>query len=349
MRSVELRCLGAAIGLASTVCLSAPANAIMVRHDIPDADYHIEDSVYPAVTDLLRRGDCMGTLIAPRWVVSAAHCAWDLLGETGHELTFDGVGYVVDEVHIHPAMSKRYDIALLELVDPVVGVQPMEIYRDTDEVGQVMVIMGRGDTGTGLDGMLGATWDGQLRRAYNTMIGATDYYLELNFDRPDSPEVLPLEGACGDGDSGAPGFIEGADGVSRVAGLCSWSDAIPYMNIGKYDSRDYYTRVSTYVEWIDDTLALAGSSTGNTATGPSTPTDTNETDSGGTGSGTGTGSSTGTGSTNTDARITDTGVDTGRSPKESGCGCSQGSPNTAGGWAVALFALLAARRRSASS
>ncbi|MXP28373.1 hypothetical protein GRI58_05995 [Porphyrobacter algicida] len=51
--------------------IAAKANAIIVRHTLTDAQYRVDPHSIPALADLPDEGH--GTLIAPRWVVTAAH------------------------------------------------------------------------------------------------------------------------------------------------------------------------------------------------------------------------------------------------------------------------------------
>ena len=69
--------------LALALLLAAPsmAGAIVIRDDVDDARYRIPASALPALADL--PGEGHGVLIAPRWVLTAAHAiAWQsALGE----------------------------------------------------------------------------------------------------------------------------------------------------------------------------------------------------------------------------------------------------------------------------
>jgi|SRR5690349_4905220 len=90
------------------------------------------------------------------------------------------------------------DIALIELADPVRGVEPAPLYTDHNESGRIVEIIGRGATGNGLVGQYpGSPHVGELR-AYSRVIGVTDHWLKLRFDAP--PDVLPLEGVPADGE-----------------------------------------------------------------------------------------------------------------------------------------------------
>ena len=68
------------------------------------------------------------------------------------------------------------------------------------------------------------------------------------------PGTTPLEGVGAGGDSGGPAFIQTASGLA-IAGLNAWGDATPQSHLGRYDAQDYSTRVSSYLDWIDDTVA----------------------------------------------------------------------------------------------
>jgi len=261
----------AAVGLTT----SLQAAAIITRHDVPDSDYVVPDSDYPQVVDLFQPGDCQGTLIAPTFLLTAAHCAEDI--NIPRPLRVDGVDYFIADVILHPQWGGgNYDIALIRFQDPVQGVTPFPLYRNTDEEGQMMTLVGRGLHATGLEGERGGSMDQQLRRATNVVSGVNEHWLEVFFESPNDAGITALEGVGAAGDSGGPAFIENKDGIF-LAGLNSWGDAFPYSDIGKYGAWDYSTRVSSYLQWID-------SEAGTGPTEPGTPTDdtgtpsTNETD-----------------------------------------------------------------------
>jgi hypothetical protein len=93
-----------------------------------------------------------------------------------------------------------------------------------------------------------------LRRATNIVSAVDDHFLEVIFERGDEPGVTALEGVGAAGDSGCPAFLD-VDGSRFVAGLNSWGDGGNGIRVGQYGARDYQTRVSRYLEWIDDTIA----------------------------------------------------------------------------------------------
>ena len=74
------------------------AGAIVIRDDVDDARYRIDGSAFPALADL--PGEGHGVLIAPRWVITAAHAA--PMDGMGAEVTVGGRNYAVARVYLHP-------------------------------------------------------------------------------------------------------------------------------------------------------------------------------------------------------------------------------------------------------
>ena len=225
--------------VAGTVLLSP---LIVIRHDRPDARYLELGARYPAVGTVGRAGD--GTLIAPRWVLTAAHVAVGArrplavrLGERE---------YAVQRVVVHPDWTELgpHDLALLQLAEPVTGIEPLALYEGADETGQVAVIIGHGGTGVGLDRQ--RREDGRARGATNRVDRADTQWLVFTFDQP--PAGTELEGAPGPGDSGSPAFLM-QGGTPRVAGVSS-AGFDGKLGPGTYGAVDHFVRVSRYRVWI---------------------------------------------------------------------------------------------------
>lgn len=65
----------------------------MIRHDLPDSQYRIDPRAIPALVDLPDEGH--GTLIAPRWVITAAHAVNMMQsGDSGGLVTIDVPGRI---------------------------------------------------------------------------------------------------------------------------------------------------------------------------------------------------------------------------------------------------------------
>jgi hypothetical protein len=231
--------------------LAVPASAISTRHDVPDDAYIVADDDYPAVVDLWP-GDCSATLIRENALLTVAHCASDI--RMGMVLDIAGEERAVSRVLLHPDYRGwSSDIAVVFIDAPVAHVTPHALYTGTDELDQTLTLVGQGLHATGLEGERDSEMDFQLRRAQNVVTLVNEHWLEVTFDDPDDGDALPLEGVGMGGDSGGPAFIETPEGLV-IAGLNSWGDAPAIRDIGKYNSWDYSTRVSTYLDWVEGVL-----------------------------------------------------------------------------------------------
>lgn len=266
--------------LTALFLLPFAANAVVIRSDVDDAKYRVDPSGFPALADM--PGEGHGVLIAPRWVVTAAHAA--PMEGMDAEVAINGKGYRVASVILHPGYTRMPDalgqealktgdpsrihaflagsddIALIELDTPVEHVAPVALYRGSDEVTRIAMLVGKGATGNGVDGQRPKDpHRGVLRRAYNAVTGANDRYVWYRFDPP--AQGLPLEGALGSGDSGGPLVVQ-EQGAWRLIGLGSWITAVPEhaLEAGFYGQMVYNVRVSRYVTWIEGVMCAADGS-----------------------------------------------------------------------------------------
>ena len=241
---------------ASLACFAAvpSAHAIITRDDVDDADFRVYPSQYPAVIALLGPGDCLGTLIHPTYVLTVAHCAAEV--PVGTALTIGGDTRTVSSVILHPRWQDggdTFDIAMLRLDAATLQVEPYQLYRGGDEVGQQVELLGAGKHGTGIEGEQGASDDGLLRRATNTVDAVDDHFLRFTFDDPSREEVTDREGVGAAGDSGGPVLLR-QGGITYLAGLNAWGGSCDH-DVGQYGAADYQTRVSTFADWIDAIIA----------------------------------------------------------------------------------------------
>lgn len=254
------------------------AAAVVIRDDVDDARYRIEASAFPALADM--PGEGHGVLIAPGWVLTAAHAA--PMEGMGATIAINGKRYGVDRVFLHPGFKRMPDalgkeamatgspsrihaflatsddIALIRLAAPASDVPPVALYRGTGEAGQVAALIGKGATGNGATGLVpNGSHRTTLRRAYNAITGGNERYLWYRFDRP--PQGLPLEGVLGNGDSGGPLLIED-QGAWKLVGLGSWITAVPEhaLEAGFYGQVVHNVRVSSYIDWIEDVMCRNG-------------------------------------------------------------------------------------------
>lgn len=253
-----------AVPLLALSGLLSPGDAIITRHDRDDARYlELGQRYAPTLVALNLQApgdppDGHGVLIAERWVLTAAHVAAEL--DPGHSVTIAGEHYQTALVLLHPAWTggATHDIALVRLAVPVHGVTPVTPYAGDDEVGRAVVVVGRGDTGTGLSGPTGN--DRQVRGASNRVVGANAQLLWWPFDAPGDTAATDLEGISGPGDSGGPALLD-IDGRVYVAGISSsQSTSATGGREGVYGVTEYYVRVSRYRGWIQRTMAAADES-----------------------------------------------------------------------------------------
>jgi secreted trypsin-like serine protease len=260
--------------LLALLAIASTASAVVIRDDVDDSKYRVPASEFPALVDL--PGEGHGALIAPRWVITAAHAiSWQ---SEVKQITINGIARDVERLVIHPGYKKppqdlldqalatwdwtlfrgmlysSDDIALLELAQPVTDVSPVAINKSDNEFGQIIKIIGKGATGNGVTGYeFNGSHRTELRRAYNKVSSAHDRWLCYVFDKPS--DALPLEGGSGSGDSGGPLLIQsGKDWL--LAGLTSWSD--PQSTIrtpGRYDQITCNVRLSRYKDWIEGIIA----------------------------------------------------------------------------------------------
>lgn len=250
--------------------LASGAQAIVIRDDVADARYRIPPSEAPAVADL--PGEGHGVLIAPQWVVTAAHAVtWQ---HEVKQIMLGGVPRTVERIVLHPGYRKppqalidrglatwdwsmllaelaaSDDIALIKLAKPVTDVTPLPLHAGADEYGQTVMLMGKGATANGRTGFdEHSPHHTQLRRAYNKVTSANGRWFCYKFDQPES--ALPLEGAAGNGDSGGPVLIQ--SGLQwRVAGLTSWVAPLSAMRApaGLYGQISCNVRLGHYADWI---------------------------------------------------------------------------------------------------
>jgi hypothetical protein len=235
---------------------------MIIRHDRSEKESVIKENTWPGVTTFFR-GHGAATLIAPTWLLTAAHVARDIPPPAEHPLSIELAGnrYRIARVVMHPAYrhawveeeegnSDTVDLAAVELETPVSDVVPYALYDRFDERGQEVLLLGWGESGNGLRGALSI--DRSLRQATNIIDETDDYWLKFRFDAP--PAGTRLEGVCGRGDSGGPAFIR-QDERLLLAGVSSWQEDND-RGLGLYGCVEHYARVSTHLEWIRETCEL---------------------------------------------------------------------------------------------
>ncbi len=256
-------------------------HAITIRHDVPD-DAYVALSLrpeYDAVGWLRitsgRDYACSGTLIGDRWVLTAAHCVnSNTINNVSRVVFTDSLGrtHAVSGWIVHERWSRNlvsgWDMALIELAQPITDIRPAELYTRDDEKGRVATMVGYGTTGTGITGNV---LPPLTRRAAQNMLDLYGGELDLrfwssrlvfsDFDDPRFPQgaafnlwgsdqPLPLEGAVAAGDSGGGTFID-VNGRPYLAAVHSLLFARDFAFDSDYGDGFGSTRVSQFIDWIE--------------------------------------------------------------------------------------------------
>jgi len=239
------------------VITTMPAAAILIRPDREDAEYLELATKYPSSV-LLNAPDGEGVLIAPRWILTAAHMAKALQEQKPvPRIPIGGREYEIQSFHLHPDWKKGSplsDIALLRLRRAVPEeIEPTPLYKEKDEGGKTVIVVGHGYTGKiGEKPLPKERWDRKKRASINTVDRVSPRVLGLKIKPPD--EASDLQGAAAPGDSGCPLFFETREGL-LVMGISSATDDTNANGIvGDPGDWEIYARVSTFVPWIEATM-----------------------------------------------------------------------------------------------
>ncbi|HEY3932891.1 MAG TPA: trypsin-like serine protease, partial [Verrucomicrobiae bacterium] len=142
-------------GIFSLLLFPVAVLGATIRDDTPDSDYVAlgNDPAFDGVGTFVNSWGYTGCgiLIAPDWVLTAAHL---FTAATSGTFTLDGTAYSSTQLITDPnwngSASNGSDFGLIHLSSPITSITPLPFYTSSTLLEQTATFVGYGLTGTGL-------------------------------------------------------------------------------------------------------------------------------------------------------------------------------------------------------